>query len=577
MLSSDTVLLHASGSGKPCFMTTRAAAVIGLCQKFATLEEHAHNLRTRFGWDDSRGRCDDLLRDAVKHGILITEDELRMRLVNCFSRSTPQPPIGIIAIPTRERPQMLRRLLSEIVPVVLRADHEITLAIVDASTSSGMEAEYLKVICEYRDKVRISYWTKASRERVAYESASATGIVPDVAFFGLCGSSKWPVSTGASRNLILALCAGRTVLFVDDDIRWRCTGPDQVSDGVTFRAGARNVRFFRDREDFESLRFETMDLLEVHENAFRVAHALGNNHESTTETLNSISQEFLNYLERDTPEVRVSMLGLAGDAGIDDPIQYYIHGPEGFATLVADADLYHGSLSNRLLLCAPTCVTLTRDWPCMAGCMAVNNNSLLPPFSPVQRAQEMVFDALVKKCVSSELSVVSPQAVLHDPYPPRQFEKGAAPVRGGKFLMNETIAAVIKGETIHGDRTSERLASIGSSLLELSGQSDHALRVYLSGVLETYLVGLISQVERVIESVSANRELWLQDALAIRASLIHSLANGDHSVPWDCEQIWNEETGRREFRTALEMMGHFLTVWPKLAEAVAMRNDVCAI
>jgi hypothetical protein len=547
------------------------AALAAACSEFATLHEHQRRLESIVpklaGNPEAVSR---ILADAVEHRMLLSLSGFRRRFLDLLTASQ-QHHIGMIGIPTRNRPKTLRTLLQGLVANLELFGRKVELLIVDDSETPEMQQENLRVLESFSSSpgVTARYANGEDRREFAYSLAEESGVNPELALFALTNVYGYPVSVGAARNAILFASAGECVLYLDDDVQCRWAVVPGSTDGFQFDPNAFNGRFFADAADVELCHFVHEDLLKLHERLLNVSRwSLEDSTAAANEVdFSGLSSGLLQHMSSGNSMVLASFLGLLGDAAIDDPLQYFVQGPETLAALTSSEELYRNALKNRMILRGARSYLITKELECMSYCMALNHKDLLPPFLPVQRAEEMVFGSLLMRCVPGALFGVAPRAILHRPQPARSFAPEAAFDRAGKFTLGELINVLITTASVHGVSRRDRLLSAGEQLKSIARLDDDDLAERLRKCMEPSLVFQIQQLELALQKLHPVPEFLANDTLRLRDGCLSALNQRDCTVPYDFERLWLPQECRVRFRQLIGRFASLLEEWPALMDA----------
>lgn len=550
----------------------KATAVLAAaCGDFATFQEHQQRLESVVPKLAGNSEAvSKILADALEQQILLPMSRFRRHFFDLLTVSQQQH-IGIVAVPTRNRPQTLRTLLQGLVLNLEAFGRTIELLIVDDSDIPEMQRENLRVLeaCTSSPNVSTRYANGEDRREFACALARESGVELELALFALTNIYHFPVAPGAARNAILFASAGECVLYLDDDVQCRWVTVPDSTDGFEFNPNAFNGHFFADSADVELCHFVHEDLLALHEHLLNVSRSTL---EHTTTTANvvdfsGLSPGLLQHMGSGNSSIVASFFGLLGDAAIDDPLQYFLQGPETLAALTSSEEFYRNALSNRMILRGARGFLITKELECMSYCMALNHQELLPPFLPVQRAEEMVFGSLLMKCVPGVLFGVVPRAILHKPQPARGFAPEAAFDRAGKFTAGELINLLIATTSVHGVSRGDRLLSVAGQLKTVARLDDRDLMKLLRKRIEPALVFQIQQLELALQKLLCVPDFLANDILRLRDCCMSALNDRDFTVPYDFETLWPAHECRARFRQLIWRFACLLEKWPALLDA----------
>jgi len=511
------------------------------------------------------------LVQAVEDGLLSSAEDVHERVAAGLACLPRRRVIEMVGIPTRNRPALLKRLLMGLAENLRRFERKVEVLVVDDSDSMQMQVANCEVISALADDsfLRIRYGNRDTRNRFASQLARESGVSEEVVSFALANNTDYPVSTGATRNAILLESAGHCVLYLDDDIQCRLAAIPGSREGVAFQADPLKTWFFAHPDDIETCYFTADDLLGLHEKVLNIDQnvARTRNLDGAPVDISGLSSRFLNRIEKGNAAVAVSLMGIVGDSGLDDPLVYYILGTETLSRLTKTAELYHAALTNRQILRGPQSICVSDQCECHSGCMGIDNIDLLPPFMPVMRGQDLVFGSLVVKCVPGGLFGVVPRAILHRPAERREFAQNAAPHRVGKFMTGETLGFLIGGESFRGLSRGGLIRTLGARLQELEDQDVHDLQMHIRSAVTPMLVSWMQQLDASIDNHSKVSNFWIKDALDIKAAIVSALNDRDYSVPSDLEHVFGAVEGRGRFRDLVKKFASLLQAWPAIVES----------
>jgi glycosyltransferase involved in cell wall biosynthesis len=542
-----------------------------LCKDLAPLHEHAGRIERRLGIHANGGRdWNCVLEDAVRIGLLVSEQQMASYIVAKFAESTERRVIDTIAIPTRNRPNMLARLLSSLSEHLRRFGRQVDVCVLDDSQSVEIQNANLQVVntCSADCDLNVRYGNRASRNRFAVQLASESGVPREVAEFAVLGRPPFPVSTGAARNSILLETVGRSVLFMDDDVLCNFARIPGARDCVIFQGDAFSTWFFHSYEQLRDCDFTPLDLIAAHEQLMNLdRNALAATNPPLCLDTSRVSSRFLKTIRRGDVRVLVSLTGIVGDSGWDDPLGYFFLGHDTVTELTKNEETYRSAMRNRLILNGPAGICVSDQCTCHSTCMAVDNTSLLPPFTPVMRGQDLMFGSMLVKCLPGALFGAIPAAILHKPGEERSFSSNAAAARAGTFMTGETLALLARLEPIRGSSSAALMRSLGSHLQEMKALSGEDFRAYVRSAVEPMLILSIQQLEAAIDRHSSQPAFWIKDALNIRESAINALNTHNYGSPTDLEFTFGETSGEGLFREFIQEFGTLLIAWPDLVRA----------
>jgi hypothetical protein len=197
-----------------------AAALLGQCDSFRSLDDHAERICRRAALPLQRAATvRRYLEELAATGLLTAEAAFVERVLAHGLSERPLPPIGILGVPSRDRPDSLARSLRSYARNSRDHGRDVEFVVIDDSRrDTSREANRTALRALRRDfGVRASYAGAIERESYSRMLAQASGLPLDIVQFGLLGLDERLVSTGASRNALLLHAVGDRFIHVDDD------------------------------------------------------------------------------------------------------------------------------------------------------------------------------------------------------------------------------------------------------------------------------------------------------------------------------------------------------------------------
>jgi len=550
----------------------RVTAAAGFCSEFATLSEHAGFIaaQQRNG-PSSAADWKLVLLQAAEAGLLTSIEETRAYIL---SRVPPLPCVRVISrvgIPTKNRPQLLRRALKSVVENLQAFEREAQILVTDDSESLEMQAANRQAISSVArsNRIEILYGNLESRRRFTAFLARESGLPIELISFALANDQRYPVGIGACRNSLLLDSAGHCLLYLDDDVRLRVTAIPGSGDELVLRSEPFSTWFLSSADEIDSFQFPRIDLLGAHESLLNFDRdAVRDGRAGVWRiALSSASIGFLKRIPNGNAGVVVSVMGVVGDSGFDDPLAYFVFGGETFGRLINTKESYESALFNRLVLHGPKTASVAETSECHSYCMGVDNTEVLPPFFPMMRGEELVFGTLITKAVPGALFGAIPKAILHEPGEARQFASDAAVRRAARFMTGETLAFLIGSEDLKGTVRGKLMKSIGVRLREALDQDDRSLNAQITSSIEPMLLHWLRRLDEATRECTDSSAFWARDVLTIKAAILSGLEARNHLIPIDLEQAYGADEGALRFRRLGRQFGLLLEAWPDIVGA----------
>ncbi len=556
-------------TGRASIVSRDVATAAALCTRFATLDDHAHTLANLLPADNPIGRsAPGLLNCAVEGGLLVSMSAVQATLPTPGT-DEDQKPISMICIATCDRPRTLNRLLTQLEARQSRMGERLQVLVADDSRNHATEGETRRVAASFSGSGRLTIRYSNRRRRFDFASrlAARTGVPRETALFTLLGDEFYRVSVGACRNSLLLETRGHRVLYMDDDVEWKLTKLPNSSEEISFSPDFWGGRFFENSTGIEELDNDSGDLLEFHERALNITAASPGFWQSAMNqaTLSELTAPLIERLAEPNAKVQISQAGLLGDAATDDPLPYFLQGRHTFASLTSTQTLYYGALTNRQILRAPRGFVIAEEAACMSYCMAVDNTRGLPPFLPVERAEDFVFSALVSRCIPGALFAAIPRAVLHRPDQPRKFDSTFFSYRPGRFYSGEIIACLVRTVQLTSTSYCDRLPEMASHLESIGRLREPKFCEYLRRVLEPVVARQIQQLDALVHDRGRTSDcFWAEDVIRLRESGLRALDTGRFIQPLDKDSP--SGSGVSQLQNLVVRFAATLRIWETLVE-----------
>ncbi|HEY1257578.1 MAG TPA: hypothetical protein VGF01_22645 [Terracidiphilus sp.] len=563
LLSARKVLLRNPLSSRTTIIERGIATALSACTTFASAEEQSLRLAAALGIDQSAGT--QVLKSVMDAGLFISIPESKKLFFRFASSATPRR-IECIAIPTRNRPEMLRRCLGELQENLAEFGRNPQVVVLDDSDSEPLQRANAEVMDAHARKwgTKLLHIGEEKRSHITAQLARKTGISSESVTFALKRNPEYSVSMGAAQNVLLLATIGRCTLFLDDDVRCRLASIPGSCDDVALRESDIESWFFKDASEIEQCSFVREDLLGLHERLMNLSPSDKTKdfvaaHETDSNTV-------FRRIESGEARVAAAQMGIVGDSGVDSPLTSYISGRETWTRLSGSEGLYQAAIRNRLIMRGAKNFIVTHNNHTQTHCLALDNRDGLPPFLPIQRGQDGLFGLLIFKCVPNSLFGLIPRAILHSPEQAREFAPGAAVASIEHFLLSEAMMALVSTcGAITGTTTGQRVASLGRSLAELRCASEEEIQDRLHSAIERLMLQLLQVVQARLDQ--ANDAYWRTDLEQIRDAALARLNSRNDLPISDLGNAPGKPYSGNGLREIVLAFAELLQYWPTLVEA----------
>lgn len=563
-------ILYSTNSKQTERISNQAADLLGSCNQFRTIEQHALAWRQRSS--ESEVRVVEELKRFAEAGLLLNDEQLIAQCKSAARLENSPPPISRLGTTTRNRPQLLQRGLSSFVASARSNGRSLDVVVIDDGVTPQEQSatkEALKALAQEHGAT-IRHAGREERQLFADELASAAGLSADVVRFALLGDEASTITTGAARNSLLIETIGDLFLLVDDDSVCQVAPCPQMEPGLALdaRTNPTELWFYRDREaTLRDTQFVEQDPLAIHETVLgrQVADCLPPAERAADLDLTYTTADFAQRLGTHGGRVMASSAGVVGDSGMGSTA-YLALPPDSQARLVRSEEDYNSAVVNRQILRAPFRTTIARGTFCVGASLGLDNRVLLPPFMPIQRNSDGLFARTLLRCFRDGYKGYLPWAVLHDPLPPRTQSLESAQADATRIRLTHILRALIvpTAFTQSGDPALD-LRRLGEEFVEIASQRpmdfQHSIKPRIVKSAALYLAG----IEHAAKAASGP-EFYTQRQKDHWRRLSEALTTEEYFIPRDLGDGTAEEVQRAAQRMVLQF-GQVLRDWPAIMEA----------
>ncbi|MDH5256146.1 MAG: hypothetical protein OEW72_09555, partial [Gammaproteobacteria bacterium] len=411
-----------------------------------------------------------------------------------------------------------------------------------------------------------------TRAAIARDVARLAGVDPAVAHFAVAGCPPPRVGIGGSRNLLNLITPGRRVLSADDDIvaAFEVPAPNPLALWITAEDVPMHTWFFDSVAETEARVPVSSgpDALALHESY--VGHTVASvvARLSGPASLRGAGPCLTSAIQSRTVRIAATALGLAGDCASDCL---------GFFSLLSGGDSEQRVLARATPLSPSREVLRRPEFPILCQgvyfitfCHAVDNGLPLPPYFPVGRGEDQVWQKLLHATLPDTVVGHLPLAVRHRPdgerrYVPDDYLDPCARFPGNAFLLGLLGLAPPPGSQAGPDQDAgARLAALGRHLAAVTGDPARFASV-VQAAWRAYLGHHRSLVAAAVASRPGHPAWWHDSMRVIRERLDRSLANAS-DVPLEYATL----TGAPAIdalRRDVQIFVRLLEAWPALRQA----------
>lgn len=492
-------------------------------------------------------------------------------LQRCAARAAPArlAPITDLAILTCGSPQLLERAVGSWSAFARKHGRELRLLVTDDSpTPQRAEPQRLMASRLQHDLgIALRFIDPQQRAALALEIAGLAGVDADLVGFAVAGCPPPRVGIGGNRNLIALLTQGRRFLSADDDIIAEFERPPAgpVALWVAAEMGPMNTYHYASAQALGSqvALSQEPDALGLHEAyvGHTVAEVVAGLQGAAC--LEGAGDTLTQAIQQEEMRIAATALGLAGDSA-SDCLAFYslLSAGESARSFFSLPPL---SPSREVLRRHPFAV-LCQGVYLMTFCHAVDNTLPLPPYFPVGRGEDQVWQKLLHWSLPHTVVANLPLAVRHRPLSERQYRRSdyLDPCRffhGNAFLLGVLSTCPPPDARLGAD---ERLAHMGRHLAFVA-QSAPRFDELLHGAWRAYLQHHRGLVARSLASEGDRPQWWYSSLRGIQRRLEEQLAAGGE-VPLEYASRMGAPAAVA-MRPDLARFGQLLQAWPAVRRA----------
>lgn len=519
-----------------------------------------------------------LLDDTAREGFLISEQELKaIILSHVQEKNARQGPLSSLGALTYNRPEGLKRCLTSFLENSReygRSPHIVVMDDSDAPSLQLANETCLQSLNRSCPEFNFLYAGVAEKRSYAATLARHSGVDPELLEFALFDPEHLGQKVGANRNALLLQTAGERFLSVDDDVVCRpCAAPGMDDTIEITSQDPTLVHLFTDRETLLAERpSRNCDVLGLHEGI--LGKQLGSLFQSEPErpiTFESLGTRLFAHLEKTAARIRISWTGFYGDSGATYPTYYLWKDKHVGEQLAAGEERYRRLSLSREIFRAPGHLSIGDEGYCGSAALAYDNQSILPPFMPVLRGEDIVFGKILVACFGPSLIGYLPWAILHAPLESRSNSAEDIAQAGHSTSYHQILHSLVDifpGAEFERDET-ELLRRLGSHLCDLGKLPVQEFEEILRTRQWIRLTRRIEYLEKQLRYCPLTPAGW-RDDIRTHLQVIHNKLTPEGLR----QSLLIRECTLHTFEERLALaqrltrsFGNLLTAWPSLTQA----------
>lgn len=485
-------------------LTPELARMLQLIDSYRSPQAHAAVVCRELGLPaDYAEEAAEMLSELVELGVVSTAESLRAQLA-AGPTGTPSS-VQDVAIPTRERPRQLGRCIDTIAAEARQHGRSLTVRVFDDAVSADAAAATLEVLSASKNPdLRLRYANQEDKRQFGRELAARAGVPPDVVAFALADPLGIGLTIGANRNAALLDLAGRSFVFLDDDMECRLAEVAARQEGVRLAQHPRpDTTYYGSTERaIEAGSFAGESLIGAIER--HLGRSVADFTGSDGLRIDGLDGRTARRFRRAGGAAEVVAVGCIGDSGGLPESALFPSprpGAHPFGFFEGDEPPVGRGIDRGV-----TELTLATRSGLMTGACGLQNRGL-PPFPPVLRNEDGAFATVFNAMAPTGLIAHLPWRAVHRPEGrddlalERDGRMPSLAPTGGNAYLQLCVSSVEAGLTAT-DRAG-RLVALGRHLRELGGWPPADLRELLLPLVMADATGRLNRLEE-------SRAFWLE-------------------------------------------------------------------
>jgi hypothetical protein len=561
----NLILVYSKANQTAKFLRAEAVDLLMQCREFKTLDCHIQDYCSRR--QVSIGIMHTLRRELqrlAQNGYLISQSSFLESPGSSYGQASPNRVVSV-GFPTSNRVESLRQSLTSYIENCQHFERTVDFIVVDDSENIMIRNNYREMLQKLKSQYSVNIFYAGLEEKIAFAKKLAKkGKIPENAVYFACIGDKQHAMTtvGANRNVLLLHTVGDMILSADDDTLCRSAISPTMKEGLALSSGGSplEVHFFPDRESaMQSVHFVEQDFIALHEQWLGkdVRGCIAVWGRDGKVSLDHADPQLLRRLATQQGKVALTLNGVIGDCSWDNPYYYLFQDDNTFVRLTQSEQDYRLARTSREMIQVACQNTLTEKADTIfAICMGLDNRDLLPPFTPIGRAEDIAFGIALSKCFSGNYAVHLPWALPHIPREVRSYSAQQLFSIGFNSWIPSCIDLFDPGFAI---TPSERLQKLGYYLKEIGSLPKAAFEEFIRLHLWRSMSALISELEKRIQNDEAPPAFWLRDARAF-------ITQARQSALLPVEQLYMLSGGQEVLQRLMIRFGQVLEWWPVMME-----------
>jgi hypothetical protein len=573
--AGDDVLLQDPERSAPEVLPGFELDLLTQCTYFAPVEEHAAAAAQRTGLPPEG--VVHRLYELVDRGLLVSKrDVIEGARASAQAGDQAELSLDRLGVITSDRPESLERCLRSYRE---RYGADLELVVFDDSIDAVAREENRRVSARAGAGGQILYVGLEEKQRFVAQLAARSGVESDLVAAAFTEFDDCSFHAGANRNIALLDASGGAVLLVDDDTTARTVSSRTADDGLrlTSQFDPLSLQFFGSVADaLGQADWDDVDILAWHRRFLGRSPAScaftgvdsdaepGFDAEDEKVDLDEADANLVSVFSRGRGRVIATTTSVVGDSGMGSTPYFLLLQGATRERVLENYELYR---ATRGVQRVADIATISNTHFFMSTHAAFDVRTIVPPFSPVLRAEDAAFGAILRMCAPQSYVAFLPWSVEHAPPPGRgaSFDEVIRAV--GRVGANEIIRDLALGHDVLPGVTdaSRRLRTFGQYLSSLSTMVASDFDAFARFHIMTILGRRIEAFTRAIDVHGGQPEAWAKDCAEAAAAGMRAVTDTPLVVA-DVPAADPEDSFRR-FQRMVGRFGRLLDAWPALLNA----------
>ena len=571
--AGNTVTLHHTQTHRGMLVQSEVAQALSFCTPFRTMEAHLDQILTAM--PPLRGNPEDAhnilagIRDA---GFLESADDAWRRLtVGAEDRQIAPARLFIL---TCDRPSALERLLNNLVEVGVDPAIE-SVWVIDDSRQTSAKQQNAEIVSAFTHRTAVPlHHVNDEMQQKLFDHLKQALPQHEASLFFLLDAQAWPntATYGRARNVSLLLSAGFRALVLDDDIVLQAIAPPFAQRELKLSAASdREAQFYAEQEalDRHALDMGASPLTLMLNNIGETLGGLVSAQLSGPRALAGWDGEVLSRHTASSP-ILLHQCGTWGDPGTGDGSWIFFLPPSSIKTLMASDHQVDRLLEAQSSWLGYRGPTLT-PYGVMAGLTGLNHKTLLPPYFPAGRGEDILFGIMLQRLHPESLVLSEGWAIRHEPVENRQDRGELNPLAVSPGLHTLADWLGQEPEAQWGLTPRRRLENLSNEVRALSEMSEESLERLVGARLASKRTSLLARCLAHSEHLdslehSQNTEKWSHFLTETQSGLIEAMQKQE-TAPLDSAMSNSDRADWHWLRDTGIRLADSLTAWTEICEA----------